>query len=182
MIFILKNKYRKGYTLIEMFVYISILYVVLAMIWSIFFRTSKIVKLNNKYLDAIYAVNEFKDIIQTDIRSALKIIPEKRGFKTSKHTLVLAIPNETATNEDNLNYVIYDFSPEDKILKRVYLKKTQDGLIPATRKIKFKIKELKFVIRDLSNNKIVDVSLITDFINKKTEKNLALDFSVCFRY
>ena len=110
----------KGFTLLELLVYIAVLALVSGFITSIFVRSEELNKIGNKYVNSLKEASIAQSAIRRDLREATEVMPLLNEYKTSGSAIILRMFNSYNSGDD-ARYIIYRWDAETKRLTRITL-------------------------------------------------------------
>ena len=155
------RKNQKGFTLVEMLGYLALLGVLLALVYSIFYRISANVSAADRTL-----LKERSDfgvvwMMQRDIRRSAKVMDAYGPFKASEGALILLIEK---SKESDTPVVIYRFSESETALLRHETNADQPSQGVTSRRLGFEIEGFEFAADEENAN-----LLRVDILLKKAE-------------
>ena len=135
------RKNQRGFTLIEMLGYLALLGVLLALVYSIFYRISAYVSAADRTL-----LKERSDfgvvwMMQRDIRRSSKTMDAYGPFKASDGAMILLIEE---SKESDTTVIIYRFSESENALLRHEANADQPSQGVTSRRMGFEIEGFEF--------------------------------------
>lgn len=149
---------KKGFTLIELMIVVSILLIMIPVVYSVFIYGLLTYNTSAGQIEIIRSAQPIILLLQNDIRSAIRVVDRLNDLKTSKNSIIL---------EKMDNYVYYY---QDRVLIRKIITKT--GEQKGMQRLSQCIKNITF---DYDKSELISFKL--SFRQKIREKEAKLDLT-----
>ena len=168
-------KGRKGVSLIEVLVYITILSFVIGTIYSIYYNCFRIAKVGNGYIHTLRYTDLAISTMQRDIRQAKEIISSVGSFVTGNDTLIL----KSGVGEGS--YIIYRFNKEKARIERIFIVEGIENTHSRAMGVNLQGIRFSYDKESLTQSRLVTVELIFGEGVLKKAKETSFNFSVLLR-